>query len=115
MQHGTLLGDIDLLAAEHGGDALAQVRRLGQLQEQLDGLTGNTVLGVVQVEAHTLGGETLAALWIIGEEPAQVQVFHPRVMVFESFPGGPLRQRCYSCRHKLIPYSVPLGVVFVCV
>ena len=34
VQHGAVLGDVDLVAAEHGVDALAQARLLGQLQQQ---------------------------------------------------------------------------------
>ena len=32
VQHGAVLGDVDLLAAEHGVDALAQAALLGELQ-----------------------------------------------------------------------------------
>ena len=34
VQHGAVLGDVDLLAAEHGVDPLAQAALLGQLHEQ---------------------------------------------------------------------------------
>jgi hypothetical protein len=34
VQHGAVLGDVDLLAAEHRVDALAQPRFLGQLHQQ---------------------------------------------------------------------------------
>ncbi len=34
VQHGAVLGDVDLLAAEHRVDARAQPRLAGELQEQ---------------------------------------------------------------------------------
>ncbi len=68
VQHGPPLGDVDLLAAEHGVDAGAQPHRLGQADEQAKGLVGHAVLGVVEVETDRLRGEPLAALGILGEE-----------------------------------------------
>src|SRR5207249_2567550 len=38
VQNGALLGDIDLLAAEHGIDATAQIRLFGELDEELESL-----------------------------------------------------------------------------
>ena len=73
VEHGALLGDVDLLAPEHGVDAPAQVALVGKLQEQLQRLVGDAVLRVVQVEPRALGGETLAAAGVVGEELAQVR------------------------------------------
>ncbi len=44
MQHGAPLGDVDLVAAKHSVDALAQARGLGQLQQQAQRFSGDTVL-----------------------------------------------------------------------
>ncbi len=35
VQHGAVLGDVDVVAVEHGVDLLAQLGDLGQLQQQL--------------------------------------------------------------------------------
>ena len=73
VQHGAVLGDVDLLAAEHGVDPRAQARLLGQLRRSSrERLVGDAVLRVVEVEAGRLGGQALAALGIVGEELAQV-------------------------------------------
>ena len=51
VQHGAVLGDVDLIAAEHGVDALAQAALRGEVQQQTQRLVGDAVLGVVQVQA----------------------------------------------------------------
>ena len=72
MQHRPLLGDVDLLAAEHRIGALAQLRFFGQGEQQLDRLVGDAVLRVVEEQAHSLRRQTLTALWVVGEEGAQM-------------------------------------------
>ncbi len=59
VQDGAVLADVDVLAAEHGRDPLAQPRPLGQGREQAEGLVGRAVLGVVEVEVA--GGHRHAA------------------------------------------------------
>jgi len=54
MQYGTILSDIDLLAAEHRIDALAQAALFGQPQQQFERLVGNAVLRVVEVNTFGL-------------------------------------------------------------
>ena len=54
VQHGAILGDVDLLAAEHRVDPVAQARLLGQLQQEVERLVGDAVLGVVEEEARGL-------------------------------------------------------------
>ena len=62
VQHRALLGDVDLVAAEHRLDALAQPGLLGQLQQQPQGLVGDPVLRIVEIDAGRLDREPLAAL-----------------------------------------------------
>ena len=76
MQDGPVLGDVDLLAPEHGVDPRAQAGFLGQLQEELEGFVGDAILRVVEEEAHRLGRHPLAALGVICEELPQVQFPH---------------------------------------
>ena len=61
VQHGAVLGDVDLVAAEHRVDALAQAGLVGQLQQQPQRLVGDAILRVVEVDAGGLGGQPLAA------------------------------------------------------
>ena len=61
MQDGAVFADVDLLASEHrvapGGDAA----RLAEIDQQADGLIGDAVLGIVEMEPDGLDGEPLAA------------------------------------------------------
>ena len=72
MQDGPLLGDVDLLAAEHGVDAGSQAGFLGQLQEEIQRLVGDAVLGVVEVDADGLDRQAFAAFRVVGEELPEV-------------------------------------------
>src|SRR5262249_48826923 len=85
-----LLGDVDLLAAEHGVDAVAQAGGLGELDQQPHGLVGDAVLRVVEVQPHRLERQALAALGIVGEQLAQVHLAHGLVVGGE---GAPRRRR----------------------
>ena len=68
MQHGAALGNVDLLAAEHRVDALAQPRLLRKLDEQLYGFVGDAILGVVGIDADGHAREAFAASRIVREE-----------------------------------------------
>ncbi len=50
VEHRALLGHVDLLAREHGVDARPQAGRLGQREQEPQGLVGDPVLRVVEVE-----------------------------------------------------------------
>src|SRR6266849_8954833 len=88
VQHRAVLGDVDLLAAEHGVDALAQPGLLGEVDEETERLVGHAVLRVVEVEAHALDRQALAATRVVGEELAEMDVAHLRVMLAQRFPGS---------------------------
>ena len=63
VQHGAVLGDVDLVPAEHRVDALAQAGFLRQLHQQLEGLVGDAVLGVIQEEARRLPPSCARRAW----------------------------------------------------
>jgi hypothetical protein len=44
MQNGAFLGDVDLIAAKHGIDPLAQTGLIREFEQQPDGLIGDAVL-----------------------------------------------------------------------
>ena len=67
VQHGAVLGEVDLVPAEHGINAVAQAGFLGQLHEQLEGPAGDAVLGVVEEEARRLGGHAFAAFGVLAK------------------------------------------------
>src|SRR5712664_434834 len=81
VEHRAVLGHVDLLAAEHGVDALAQPGLLGELDEETERLVGHAVLRVVEVQADALDRQALAATRVVGEELAEMDVADPRVMV----------------------------------
>ena len=72
VQHCAFLRDIDLLAAEHGIDPLAQARLFRQFQQQAHGFIGDPILGVIEIKADCFDSHALAALRITGKELAQV-------------------------------------------
>jgi hypothetical protein len=97
VQHGPVLGDVDLLAREHRIDARSQPRFLRELEQQLEALVGDPILRVVEVDADGLGRHPLAALRIARKELAQVQRPHAPVVSFERLPG---RARVRGDRHS---------------
>ena len=64
VQHGAILGDVDLVAAEHGVDARAQAGFSGQLHEQLEGFVRDAVLRVIEEQARRLGRQPFAAFGV---------------------------------------------------
>ena len=60
--------------AEHRVDPLAEAGALGQGDEQPQRLVGDAVLGVVEVEVAGLERQALAAVGVLGEQVAQVDV-----------------------------------------
>jgi hypothetical protein len=67
MQHCSSFGDINRVAPKHAIDSLSQAAFLCQLNEEHEGVTGDSVLRVIEVDAHSLGCETLTALRVIRE------------------------------------------------
>ena len=94
VQHGAILGEVDLVAAEHGVDAVAQSGCFGKLHEQVERLVGDAVFRVVEVEAHGLGRQALAARGVCGKEVAQVQRLDLLVMLLEGRPLRAAGERC---------------------
>ena len=84
---------VDLLAPEHGVDARAQARFPGQLHQQPQGLVGDPVLRIIEVDPRRLQRQSLAALRILREQRAQVHVPDLPAVAFEGLPG-----RGYICR-----------------
>ena len=88
VQDRALLGDVDLLAAEHGVDPRPQAGFLGELQEQFERFVRDAILGVVQVNARGFGGHALAARGVLGEQLPQMQFPDLLIVGLEGFPCG---------------------------
>ncbi len=54
MEDGPVLGDVDVLAGEHGVAALGDTGSLGEAEEELERLVGDAVLRVVEDEVAGL-------------------------------------------------------------
>ena len=67
---------------------------MASCDEQLQGLVGDAVLGVVEEDAVGLGGEARAARRIFGEEVAQVPGLDALRVGGERLPCGALFKRC---------------------
>ena len=90
VQHRPVLADVDVLAGEHRVAAPLDVSLLRQLDQQLQRLVGDPVLGVVEEEAGALGDQALAAVGVLGEDLAQVAVADLGVVLLRA-PSRPWR------------------------
>jgi hypothetical protein len=75
-----------MLISKHGVDPPPQARLLSQLDEELDGIVGDAILRVIEVQAHSLGRHPLATLGVIGEEIAEMQFPDLAIVGLESHP-----------------------------
>ena len=88
VQHGPVLGGVDVLAGEHGVTALLQACRAGQIHQQCQGLPGDPVLAVVDIEVTDGQRQFPAAVGVLGEELSQVHVGDIGVVAGQCLPGG---------------------------
>ena len=106
MEHGAVLGDVDVVAAEHGIDPLAQPAGLGQGHEEAHRLVGDAVLGVVEVQPGPVGDEPLAPVRVVGEEVPQVPILQLLVVRTQRRPLGPFDEPGHER-----PHTFPAAVV----
>jgi hypothetical protein len=88
VQDRAVLRDVDPLAPEHGIDATPQPRLAGELQQESQGLIGDQVLGVVEVDSCGLDRQPVAARAILGKELPEVQGLDLLAMLLQRRPGG---------------------------
>ena len=94
MQHGTVLGCVDVDAREHLVTALLDAHGAAEVGEKLHGLVGDEVLREVEVEVTGLEGELVHAVGVRGEPilKADPLLFQAVVMLLERLPF-----RCLDC------------------
>ena len=105
VEHGAVLGDVDVLAAEHRVPALGDAALVGELREQLQRLVGDPVLRVVEEEAGALGDQPLAAVGILGEQVAQVPLADLAVVLLEGLPGRALPELRFRATAAAYPQA----------
>ena len=92
MQDRSLFRDVDLVTPEHGVDPSAQAGLLRELQQEPQGVVGDAILGVVEVQACGFRRQAFAACGIVREERAEMHVPDSVIMALERMPGWALRE-----------------------
>ena len=90
MQHGAVLGVVDVHAGVHGLGALVELDGLGQVGEQLQGLRLDQVLGQIEVQVACIEAQLLDALGVIGEPLLEADALGLQLVVV-LLQRGPLR------------------------
>jgi hypothetical protein len=72
---------------------LLQCGLLGQAEKETEGLVGDAVLRVVEIDARGLGRQPLAPPQVLGEQVPQVAVGDLVVVALQRLPGCALPQR----------------------
>ena len=88
MEDGAILGPVDPDAPEHVRPALLHVRGPRHRQQQRQGLVGDPVLAVVEVQASALGGQALRPSRVVGEQVTQVAVLDAGMVGKDRLPLG---------------------------
>jgi hypothetical protein len=88
VQHGAVLGRVDVHAGEHRVAVLLQAGGAGQIHQQRQGLAGDAVLAVVDVEISYGHGQFGAPGGILCEKFTQVFLADLVAMTLQRLPGG---------------------------
>src|SRR5262249_40084550 len=110
MQHSAVLGDVDLVAAEHRVDALAQTTLLGQFSEQPHRFFRDAILRVIKIQTNRLGRQPHATLGIVSEQIAQMPIVHLFVMRREGFPRRSSVESFNGRLHAAAPFVVSFSM-----
>jgi hypothetical protein len=86
VQNGTVLGDVDLVATEHGVNFPAQTGSIGEIDEASDCLAGDEVFRIIQEKPGGFELELLSAFGISSEKLAEVR--KGLGLDREGFPSG---------------------------
>ena len=102
VKNRAVLGHVDLVAAEHRVDAIAQPRLFRQLPQKTQGFVRDPVLRVVEIQAGKFSRHALAALRVVCEKGSQVQAADLPVMRLQRLPRWARRQRRLVRHRSLI-------------
>ena len=86
VQHGTAFTGINRITIEHARAPAGQAARLRQLQQQLQGLIRNAVLGVIDEQRPGVECEALGALRIGGEQVAHMHIAQAVLVGVQGLP-----------------------------
>src|SRR5258708_20083588 len=101
VKHRAVLRDVDLVAPEHGVDAVPQPRFLRKLKQQFQGFVGDPFLGIVRLDPTGLDGQPFPAIVILGKELTEVQALRRLVVRLQQRPGRAHAQGWHA--HRLAP------------
>ena len=90
VQHGAVLGVVDMHAGVHGLGALVELDGLGEVSEQLQGLRLDQVLGQVEMQVAGIEAQLLDAGGVVGEPLLEADAFGLQLVIV-LLQGGPLR------------------------
>ena len=90
VQHGAVLACIDGVAGEHARAPAFDITRSRQIEQQCDGLVGDAVLRIVQMQRAGIESESGAARGVGGEQITQMHGAHGLLMRGQCVPGGGL-------------------------
>jgi hypothetical protein len=96
-----------VLAAEHRVASLGDAAFIRELDEQLERLVGDPVLGVIQEEPRALGDQPLTAIGVLGEQLAEVPIADLGVVALKSPPRLCLAQLRQAARRSDSDLIVP--------
>ncbi len=106
MQHRPVLGEVDLFAREHALDPIAEAHLPRQVQQQGEGLIGETVLGIIEQQIIEADRILVEALRIVVEQLAHMDIGHLRIMRLQRLPGLQLIQPGHD-QYASVPTSLP--------
>ena len=102
VQHGAVLGDVDLLATKHGIDPPTQPGLFGETEEQRQRLIGDPVLRIVEINAGGLRRQPFATAGIARKKLAEMNGADLVMVFFERPPGWPLGDSSGADGHGML-------------
>ena len=103
MQGSPVLGKVEFLALEQGSDLVGQFGLGSQLDQQVQRVIGDDVLGIIEQDAAGLLREPVKALDVIVEQGAHGRPADAAAVELERLPGGKGSQ---GIGHGAIPSMV---------
>jgi hypothetical protein len=90
VQHGAVLGEIDLVAAEHGRDPIGESRLPSEFQEEIQGGLGDSVLRIIKEKITEAQGKAFEAVPVGREQIPHVNIGDVPLVLGERPPGRKL-------------------------